>query len=86
MELNEIVAWIVFGGLAGWIASLIVGKNSHMGLAANILTGIGGAFVGGVLFPNDADTFDVGSFIAAVVGAIILLFVINMIAGRRTTL
>lgn len=83
MGLVEILTWLVFGGLAGWLASLIVGKNAQMGIVANIAVGIVGAFIGGLLLPNDADTFDFGSFVAAVLGAVVLLLIVNAIAGRR---
>lgn len=79
MDLWLIVTWIVFGGLAGWLASLIVGKDSQLGLVGNVAVGIVGAFIGGLLFPNDADTFDFGSFVAAVIGAIILLLVVSAV-------
>lgn len=78
MGVGELLAWIVFGGIAGWIASLIVGKNSQMGILANVVVGIVGAFIGGLLLPNDGDKFDLGSFVAAVIGAIILLVVVNL--------
>lgn len=78
-----VVCWIVFGGLAGWIASLVVGKDSQLGMVGNVIVGIIGAFIGGLLFPNDADTFDFGSFLAAVLGAIILLLVVTAVTKNR---
>lgn len=83
MGLVEFLLWLVFGGLAGWIASMIVGKNAQMGVLANIVVGIIGAFIGGLLLPNDADRFDIGSFLAAIVGAVILLVLVNLVTGRR---
>lgn len=84
MSFGEFLTWVVFGGLAGWVASLIVGKNAQMGVLANIVVGVIGAFIGGMLLPNDADKFDLGSFVAAVIGAVILLVVVNLVTGRRT--
>ena len=78
MGLVEFVLWLVFGGLAGWIASLIVGKNSQLGILGNIVVGVIGAFIGGALLPNDGDQFDLGSFVAAVIGAVILLVIVNL--------
>jgi uncharacterized membrane protein YeaQ/YmgE (transglycosylase-associated protein family) len=78
-----IVVWMVFGGLAGWVASLLVGKDSQLGLVGNIVVGIVGAFIGGFLFPNDADTFDFGSFVAAVVGAVILLVLVSLVTRNN---
>ncbi|HZJ02600.1 MAG TPA: GlsB/YeaQ/YmgE family stress response membrane protein, partial [Thermoleophilia bacterium] len=42
-----IISWIVLGGLAGWVASMIVGRNDQMGCITNIVVGIIGAFLGG---------------------------------------
>jgi uncharacterized membrane protein YeaQ/YmgE (transglycosylase-associated protein family) len=43
------IVWIIFGALAGWIASIITGKNRKMGAIANIVVGIVGAFIGGYI-------------------------------------
>ena len=83
MGLVEFLAWLVFGGLAGWIASIIVGKDSQLGILGNIVVGVIGAFIGGALLPNDGDQFDLGSFVAAVLGAIVLLVVVNLVTGKR---
>ena len=45
-----IISWIIFGALAGWVASLIAGTNREQGWLGNILVGIIGAFLGGFLF------------------------------------
>lgn len=45
-----IIAWLILGAFSGWIASIIMGKNASMGGIANIVTGIIGAFIGGVVF------------------------------------
>lgn len=42
-----IISWIIVGALAGWIASMIMGKNAQMGALANIGVGVVGAFIGG---------------------------------------
>ena len=46
----NIIGWIILGGVAGWLASIIMRKNSQMGAFANIFVGIVGAFIGGFLF------------------------------------
>ena len=46
MDALSIIGWIVLGGLAGWVASMIVGTNARQGLLGNIIAGIIGAFVG----------------------------------------
>ncbi len=45
----EIIAWIIFGGLAGWLASVVMGTNKNIGDLANVLVGIAGAFIGGLI-------------------------------------
>jgi uncharacterized membrane protein YeaQ/YmgE (transglycosylase-associated protein family) len=81
-----ILAWIIFGALAGWVASMIAGSNRQMGWLENILVGIVGAFIGGFLFslvtgrPNYME-FNIGSFVVAVIGALVLLFILRLVRG-----
>jgi uncharacterized membrane protein YeaQ/YmgE (transglycosylase-associated protein family) len=87
MDVNSsfgIISWIVFGALAGWVASMIAGENARQGWLGNIIVGIIGAFIGGLLFAFlfGGGTFtlgwSIGSFIAAVIGAVILLFILRL--------
>lgn len=85
----NILLWILFGGIAGWVASLIVGTDESMGIIANVVVGIAGAFIGGWLANtlglapdsnSDADRpTSIITFVIAVVGAIVLLFLFNLI-------
>ena len=84
----SIIAWIIVGGIAGWIASIIMKKNAQMGIVANVLAGIVGAFVvgwlvslvtGGSAMPS---AFSIPGFIAAIVGACLLIAIVSMIKGR----
>ncbi|WP_322627767.1 GlsB/YeaQ/YmgE family stress response membrane protein [Aedoeadaptatus coxii] len=80
--------WIIFGALAGWIASKIVGKDASMGAIANIATGIVGSFIGGFIASNvfglgKVSGFNLYSVLIAVAGSVILLTVINKIQERR---
>jgi len=86
----SIIAWIIVGGLAGWIASMIMGKNAQMGIVANVVAGIVGAFVVGWLVSfftggNKAmpDAFSIPGFIAAIVGACLVIFLVSLVTGRR---
>jgi uncharacterized membrane protein YeaQ/YmgE (transglycosylase-associated protein family) len=83
----EIIGWIVLGALAGWIASMIAGTNAEMGILANIIVGIVGAFLGGFLFNllggEGVTGFNLWSLIVAVVGAVLLLGILKMF--RRHT-
>ena len=78
-----IIAWIILGGLSGWIASIIMKKNTSMGVIANIVTGIIGAFIGGVVFnfigAKKVTGLNLYSILVSVVGACILLWIIGKI-------
>ncbi len=83
-----IIAWLILGGLAGWIASMIMGTDAQQGLLMNIIVGIIGAFLGGFLWgliTGDTEPFalfDIGSWLTAIVGACILLFIVKAVTGR----
>lgn len=76
----NIIFWIIIGGLAGFIAEKVM-KSSH-GLLTNIIVGIVGAFIGGWLFGllgiSTGGGF-VGSLITAVVGAIVLIWLLRLV-------
>ncbi len=81
-----LVAWIVLGAIAGFIANMIYGGNE--GVIGTILLGIVGAVVGGflagtVLKVADVTGLDVESIAVSVVGAIIVLAVARAFSGRR---
>lgn len=82
-----VLGWIILGALAGWIASMLTNNNAKMGAIANIAVGIVGAFIGGVLmgfFGGDGVTgFNLYSLFVATIGAVVLLFFVNKISGRR---
>lgn len=82
------LAWIIFGAIAGWLASMIAGTNERQGCLLNIIVGIIGAFIGGFIYnlvtgvPFDFG-FNIRSFVVAVIGAVILLFLLTGMRGRR---
>jgi uncharacterized membrane protein YeaQ/YmgE (transglycosylase-associated protein family) len=82
------LAWIVIGGLAGWLASLIMKTNDKQGLILNIVVGIIGGYLGGWLlgmFGVSAAGFGLfGSLITAVVGACVLLLLVKLVTGRKS--
>jgi uncharacterized membrane protein YeaQ/YmgE (transglycosylase-associated protein family) len=82
-----IIAWIVLGAIAGWITNMIMGGGE--GVIATIILGIIGAVVGGwlagtVLKVADVTGVNVESIVVAVIGAVIVVAVYRMVAGRRT--
>lgn len=82
-----ILGWIILGALAGWIASMLTRNNANMGAFLNIVVGILGAFIGGLLFNllggYGVTGFNLWSLLVAVAGATLLLAVINLIKRRK---
>ena len=89
----NLLGWIIFGGVAGWLASIITGRNERQGCVMNIIVGIVGAFIGGLgysLLTGGGLTFDftvspasLGGFAVALVGAVVLLVIVNFLARNR---
>ena len=82
-----ILSWIVMGGLAGWVASMVMKKNSSMGIIGNIIVGIVGAFIGGfvvnLIGGYGVTGFDLRSFLVALLGAVILLAILNFVSKGK---
>lgn len=82
-----IIAWIILGALAGWIASKIMNTDEEQGALGNIIVGILGAFIGGFVFQmlggEDVTGFNLYSLLVAIVGSVILLFIVRLFTGRR---
>ena len=82
----SIIAWLILGLIAGFIASKLVNKSGE-GLLLDIVLGIVGAFVGGFLFSlvgaAPVTGFNIYSLIVAVIGAVVVLVIYHAIAGRR---
>lgn len=80
--MNPLV-WIIFGGLAGWLGTIITGSDGRFGVLGNIVIGIIGAYIGGwistQIFKGPPVTgFDFRSFIIAVLGSVVLLFILSL--------
>jgi uncharacterized membrane protein YeaQ/YmgE (transglycosylase-associated protein family) len=86
------ILWLVIGGVLGWVASLIMGTNDRQGKLLNVIVGIVGAFLGGLLLApmfgtgtiNQYD-FSVSSLLVSLLGAVILLFIVGLFRKRRHT-
>jgi uncharacterized membrane protein YeaQ/YmgE (transglycosylase-associated protein family) len=77
-----VITWVIFGAIAGWIASVAAGTNAEQGWLGNILVGICGALLGGFIFNLlggvGVTGFNVWSLIVAVVGSFVLLTIIKI--------
>ncbi len=83
------IVWLIVGGLIGWLASMVMRTDAQQGILLNIIVGIVGALLGGFL----ADLlglgqpgfgfFDLWSWILAIVGACVLLFLVGLVTGGR---
>ncbi|HVK43691.1 MAG TPA: GlsB/YeaQ/YmgE family stress response membrane protein [Micropruina sp.] len=82
------LGWIILGGLAGWIASKIMKTDAQMGILMNIVVGIVGGLLGGWLLSlfgvNVAGGGLIFSMLTAIAGAVILLFLVGLVMGRRS--
>lgn len=81
-----IVSWIIFGGLAGWLASRLTHDHEHMGLVENIAVGLVGSFLGGFIATRlgigTISGFNLQSFAIAVLGAVIFLVVLGWLRNH----
>lgn len=85
----NLIIWLVVGGVIGWIASLIMKTDAQQGVLLNVVVGIIGALLGGWLLApmfgtgtiNQGD-FSISGLLVSLVGAIVLLFVVNLIRRR----
>lgn len=79
----SIVAWIIIGGLAGWIASKIKGTDAQQGIVLNVVVGVVGGLLGGFLlslFGLDVESGGwIFSFITCLIGAVILLSILKAV-------
>ena len=87
MDGMGLLAWVVVGGLAGWLASIVVG--SSFGLLKDVVIGVAGGLLGGFLFHTIGEPglsgLSLWSVFVAFVGAVVLLFVLRLVIGRRVT-
>lgn len=84
-----LILTLILGGLAGWIASLVLNRNDGMGIFLNIIVGVVGAWLANlVLAPllnmkAELDNLTLGGFFMAVLGATLLLAIVNLITRRQ---
>jgi len=81
----NLIVWLIVGGIIGWVASMIMRTDAQQGMILNVVVGIVGAALGGWLISpllgmpsiNDG-TFSVGALIVSLIGAVILLAIVNL--------
>lgn len=82
----SIISWIVFGAIAGWVANTMSGSKQKNGCIANVVIGLTGAVIGGILgsiiFDNDVTKWSLSGFVLSVAGALLLLFLIRKLGGQ----
>lgn len=83
----SIIGWIIIGAVAGWLASLIMGTNERQGCILNIVLGVVGAFIGGIVWglisgDDFVAEFSIGTLLIATLGAVIILAIYRALSGR----
>lgn len=77
-----LILWLIIGGVVGWIASMIMRTDAQQGVLLNIVVGIVGAFIGGLIFAGGSinnTPLSLTSFLVSLVGAIVLLGIVNLV-------
>ena len=87
----SIVAWIVLGAVAGYLAGFLVKGDEGLGVVGHIVLGVVGAviggFVAGAIFEIDplANVLDTASVVTAIIGAVLVVMVVSTLMGRSRT-
>ena len=84
MDLTNIIVWVIIGGVAGWLASIVMKTNQSQGLLADIVVGIIGGLIGGWLLTalgvgGAVTGLNLGSLLTAFIGAVILLAILRLV-------
>jgi len=82
-----IIIWLIVGGIVGWLASIIMRTNGQQGILLNIVVGIIGAFLGGIIMGRGTinnSGLTLSTFLVSLLGAVILLAIVNLV--RRGSL
>jgi uncharacterized membrane protein YeaQ/YmgE (transglycosylase-associated protein family) len=83
------ILWLIVGGIVGWLASLIMKTDAQQGILLNVVVGIVGAFIGGWLISpllgagTINEGFSIMSVVVSLIGAIILLAIVNLFRRGR---
>ncbi len=84
------IIWLVIGGIIGWLASMVMRTDAQQGVILNVVVGIVGALLGGWLISPlvgvptiNQDAFSLSAMLVSLVGAIILLGIVNLFRRGR---
>ena len=77
--------YLIVGGIAGWLASIMMKRDGQQGIILNVIVGIIGGFLGGILLPMVGLGFGgtIGFLITALIGAGVLLLIVNLFTRGR---
>ncbi|WP_374943451.1 GlsB/YeaQ/YmgE family stress response membrane protein [Sphingomonas sp.] len=78
----NLIIWLIVGGVIGWLASIVMRTDAQQGIFLNIVVGIVGAFIGGLIISGGSinnQPLNITSFLVSLLGAIILLAIVNLI-------
>jgi len=91
IDISQLIVWIIVGAIAGWLAGLLM-RGRSLGTLTNIIVGLLGALVGGILFTllhltvpsflNGSLTIKVADIVIAFVGAVVVLLVVSLLRRR----
>lgn len=76
-----LILWLAIGGIVGWLASLIMRTDAQQGIFLNVIVGIVGAFVAGLIFNGGTinQVVTIQTFLVSLVGAVVLLAIVNLV-------
>lgn len=87
----NLIIWLIIGGVVGWLASLIMRTDGQQGIVLNVVVGIVGAFLAGWFVSPmvgvgtiNQNNFSIASVLVSLVGAVILLAIVNLVRRGRT--
>jgi len=90
MTVGDLIGWLIIGLIAGWLASMIMGRGGY-GVVGDIVVGVVGAFIGGFIAralnlagPSSSDPISWASLIFAIIGAIVLIAIVRALSGNRS--
>jgi uncharacterized membrane protein YeaQ/YmgE (transglycosylase-associated protein family) len=83
----SILAWLIVGIIAGWLAKMVIPGEAPRGVLGDLVTGVVGAIAGGLIFNYfghpGATGVNVGSIVVAFIGAVVVLWVMRQVVGTR---